>query len=123
MSILARYSSKGLKWLGPVILLCGITAAQDKGGTLTVGLSYDLDTLDPYATGFLTDVSSTFLEPLIAPDENARYVPAMATEVPTQANKGIRITDGGKNPVLHSGYTSLWVGGVVFGRGWFDAAL
>ena len=96
MRIFARYSLKSLKWLGPIILLCGITSAQDKGGTLTVGLSYDLDTLDPYATGFLTDVSSTFLEPLIAPDENARYVPAMATEVPTQANKGIRITDGGK---------------------------
>ena len=100
MGALARYSSKSLKWLVPMILLCGITAAQDKGGTLTVGLSYDLDTLDPYATGFLTDVSSTFLEPLIAPDENARYVPAMATEVPTQANRGIRITDGGKKMIV-----------------------
>ena len=100
MGALARYSSKSLKWLVPMILLCGITAAQDKGGTLTVGLSYDLDTLDPYATGFLTDISSTFLEPLIAPDENARYVPAMATEVPTQANRGIRITDGGKKMIV-----------------------
>jgi peptide/nickel transport system substrate-binding protein len=100
MGVLARYSLTGLKILGPIILLCGITAAQDKGGTLTIGLSYDLDTLDPYATGFLTDVSSTFLEPLIAPDENARYVPAMASEVPTQANRGIRITENGKKMIV-----------------------
>jgi peptide/nickel transport system substrate-binding protein len=93
MRELKRYS---LRLLGGLILLGGITAAQDKGGTLTVGLSYDLDTLDSYASGFLTDVQSTFLEPLIYPDENARYQPAMATEVPTQANRGIRISADGK---------------------------
>ncbi len=90
------FNRNALRLLGGLILLGGITAAQDKGGTLTVGLSYDLDTLDSYASGFLTDVQSTFLEPLIYPDENARYQPAMATEVPTQANRGIRISADGK---------------------------
>ncbi len=90
---LGRYA---LRCFGVAILLGGITAAQDRGGTLTVGLSYDVDTLDPYASGFLTDVQSTFLEPLIYPDENARYQPALATEVPTQANRGIRISSDGK---------------------------
>jgi peptide/nickel transport system substrate-binding protein len=73
-----------------------MTAAQDRGGTLTVGLGYDLDTLDPYASGFLTDVQSTYLEGLVAPDENARYVPALAQEVPTVANRGVRLSADGK---------------------------
>jgi peptide/nickel transport system substrate-binding protein len=95
-----KISYYALRCLGIAILLGGITTAQDRGGTLTIGLGYDLDTLDPYASGFLTDVQSTFLEPLIYPDENARYQPAMATEVPTQANRGIRITENGKKMIV-----------------------
>ena len=90
---LRKYALQGL---GIAILLGGITAAQDRGGTLTVGLSYDLDTLDPYASGFLTDVQSTYLEGLVAPDENAKYVPALAQEVPTLANRGVRVSSDGK---------------------------
>lgn len=90
---LRRYALQGL---GVAILLGGMTAAQDRGGTLTVGLSYDLDTLDPYASGFLTDVQSTYFEGLVAPDENARYVPALAQEVPTLANRGVRVSADGK---------------------------
>ena len=65
---LRKYALQGL---GIAILLGGITAAQDRGGTLTVGLSYDLDSLDPYASGFLTDVQSTYFEGLVAPDERS----------------------------------------------------
>ena len=89
-----------LQSFGIVILLGGMTAAQDRGGTLTVGLSYDLDTLDPYASGFLTDVQSTYLEGLVAPNENAQYVPALAQEVPTLANKGIRLTADGSKMIV-----------------------
>lgn len=88
-------------WLASaVILLGGLSLAQERGGTLTVAIGYDLDTLDPYASGFLTDVQSTFLEPLVYPDENAKFQPAMAVEVPSLENRGIRLTDDGKKMVV-----------------------
>ena len=100
MGIANRLKSFAAPLLGLSILLGGMAAAQDRGGTLTVALGYDLDTLDPYASGFLTDVQSTFLEPFVYPDENAKFQPALAVEVPTLANKGIRITDNGKKMVV-----------------------
>ncbi len=70
--------------------------AQEQGGTLTIGLGYEIDTLNPYATGFLGDVQATVLEGLVAPDSNAQYVPVLATEVPTLENGGIELSDDGE---------------------------
>ena len=78
------------------ILLSGTAAAQQRGGTLTVGLGYDIDTLNVYSTGFLGDVQATVVEGLLAPDKNANYVPVLATVVPTLANGGIKISPDGK---------------------------
>ena len=86
--------------IGAMILTGGIAFAQERGGTLTVALNYDLDTLDPYASGFLTDVQATFLAGLVAPDHNAQYVPILATEVPTLANGGIVLSDDGQTMVV-----------------------
>ncbi len=81
---------------GLVLLSSGITLAQQQGGTLTIGLGYEIDTLNPYATGFLGDVQATVLEGLVAPDSNAQYVPVLATEVPTLGNGGIELSEDGK---------------------------
>jgi peptide/nickel transport system substrate-binding protein len=89
------------RFLIVLVLVWGAALAQDRGGTLTVAIGYDLDTLDPYASGFRTDVQATFLEGLVAPDENARYVPALAVEVPTLENRGVRITDDNKMIVTY----------------------
>lgn len=70
--------------------------AQTRGGTLTVGLPYDIDTLNVYSTGFLGDVQAATVEGLVAPNAQAKYVPVLATEVPTVANGGIEMLDGGK---------------------------
>ncbi len=66
-----------------------------RGGTLTVGLPYDIDTLNVYSTAELGDVDAAVVEGLLVPDEHARYVPVLATEVPTLANGGIQLTHGG----------------------------
>ncbi len=66
-----------------------------RGGTLTVGLSYDIDTLNVYSTAELGDIEAAVVEGLVAPDERARYVPVLATQVPTLANGGIEIIRGG----------------------------
>jgi peptide/nickel transport system substrate-binding protein len=70
-------------------------AAPVRGGTLTVGLPYDIDTLNVYATAELGDVEAAVVEGLLVPDEHARYVPVLATEVPTLQNGGIQLTQGG----------------------------
>lgn len=81
--------------LGAAAAAC--TPALPAGGnSLTVGLTYDIDTLNVYSTGFLGDVEAAVVEGLLAPDANARYVPVLATNVPTLANGGITLTpDGG----------------------------
>ena len=76
--------------LSAAILLGGMGLAQQRGGTLTVGLSYDIDTLNVYSTGFLGDVQATVAEGLVAPNEKAEYVPVLATRVrpPTVISTG-----------------------------------
>lgn len=100
MHALRRFISGAIWSLCLLIPLAGIAAAQQRGGTLTVALNYDLDTLDPYASGFLTDVQATFLAGLVAPNHDAEYVPVLATEVPTLENGGIVLTDDGTKMVV-----------------------
>jgi peptide/nickel transport system substrate-binding protein len=70
--------------------------AQAKGGTLTVGLTYEIDTMNPYSTGFLGDAQAAVIEGLLAPGADAKYVPVLATEVPTIENGGIVVSEDGK---------------------------
>ena len=83
--------------LGVAGLLPGTArAAPRRGGTLTAALPYDLDTLNPYATGFLGDVQACVIEGLLAPNEHAEYVPVLAAQVPTVENGLIKIAPDGK---------------------------
>ena len=70
-------------------------AAPTRGGTLTVGVPYDIDTLNVYATAELGDVEAAVVEGLLAPDEHAKYTAVLATAVPTLENGGIQLTQGG----------------------------
>src|SRR5262249_24867261 len=70
--------------------------AQAKGGTLTVGLTHEIDTMNVYSTGFLGDAQAAVVEGLLRPDENAKYQPVLALEVPTIENGGIVISEDGK---------------------------
>lgn len=70
--------------------------AQAKGGKLSVGLTYEIDTMNVYSTGFLGDAQATVVEGLLAPDEHAKYVAVLATEVPTLDNGGIVVAPDGK---------------------------
>jgi len=87
-----------------------------RGGTLTVGLPYDIDTLNVYSTAELGDVEAAVVEGLLVPDEHARYVPALATEVPTPQNGGIQLTGGGTamRVVYHLRPGVKWHDGVAF---------
>jgi peptide/nickel transport system substrate-binding protein len=91
-----------------------LAKAQARGGTLTIGLTYDVDTLNVYSTGFLGDVQAAVVEGLLAPDSKAKYVPVLALEVPTLANGGIKVADGKMRIAykLRSGVT--WHDGAPF---------
>ena len=84
------------------------------GGTLTVGLDYDVDTLNVYVTAALGDIEAAVVEGLVAPDEHAHYVPVLATEVPTLANGGIELTRQGTamRVIYHLRPGVLWQDGV-----------
>lgn len=71
-------------------------AANKRGGTLRVGLTYEIDTMNVYSTGFLGDAQAAVVEGLLAPDKDAKYVPVLATEVPTVENGGIVVAPDGK---------------------------
>ncbi|WP_375449635.1 ABC transporter substrate-binding protein [uncultured Devosia sp.] len=70
--------------------------AQAPGGTLTVGLTYEIDTMNVYSTGFLGDAQAAVVEGLLAPGSDAKYVPVLALEVPTIENGGIVVAEDGK---------------------------
>ena len=89
--------NRALALLGAAMLLGGAGQAQQRGGTLTVGLGYDIDTLNVYSTGFLGDVQAAVVEGLLAPDARAQYVPVLATQVPTTKNGGIKVAPDGKS--------------------------
>ena len=76
-------------------LTLSMAFAQTRGGVLDIGLGYEIDTLNPYSTGRLGDVQATVLEGLVAPDENANFVPVLALEVPTLENGGIVLSEDG----------------------------
>jgi peptide/nickel transport system substrate-binding protein len=91
-------------------------AAPMHGGTLTVGLPYDIDTLNVYSTAELGDVEAAVVEGLLVPDSQARYVPVLATEVPTLENGGIQLTGGGSamRVVYHLRPGVKWHDGAAF---------
>jgi peptide/nickel transport system substrate-binding protein len=88
-----------------VLLAAAATAcapvARTRPNSLVVGLTYDIDTLNVYSTGFLGDVEAAVVEGLLAPDAHARYVPVLATQVPTLKNGGIVMTLGGGMTVTY----------------------
>ncbi|PYE82480.1 ABC transporter substrate-binding protein [Pseudoroseicyclus aestuarii] len=82
------------------VLSTGWAAAQQSGGTLDVGLTYEIDTMNVYSTGYLGDAQATIVEGLLAPDKDANYVPVLATEVPTLDNGGIELSEDGETMTI-----------------------
>lgn len=86
-----------------------------RGGTLVVGLSEDIDTLNVYSTGFLGYAEAAVVEGLLAPDARAEYVPVLATVVPTLANGGILLEPDNRMQVTyHLRPGVLWQDGAPF---------
>jgi peptide/nickel transport system substrate-binding protein len=93
---------------------CGRVRSGRDTNTLVVGLTYDIDTLNVYSTGFLGDVQAAVVEGLLAPDQHARYVPVLATEVPTLENGGIVLDGAGMTITYKLRPGVLWHDGQPF---------
>jgi peptide/nickel transport system substrate-binding protein len=86
-----------------------------KGGTLTVALSYEPDTLNVYSTHLMGDVQAMAVEGLLVPDENMQYVPALALEVPTVENGLIVLNEDGTMDITYNLRQGvLWHDGTPF---------
>jgi peptide/nickel transport system substrate-binding protein len=90
--------------------------AQESGGTLNVGLTYEIDTMNTYSTGYLADAQHAVIEGLLAPDANAQYVPVLAMEVPTLANGLIVLSEDGSKMTItyHLRENVKWHDGAPF---------
>ena len=93
---------------------CGRVRSGRASNTVVVGLTYDIDTLNVYSTGFLGDVQAAVVEGLLAPDEHANYVPVLATEVPTLENGGIVLEGAGMSITYKLRAGVLWHDGRPF---------
>jgi len=93
-------ASGGASLAGALSLAACAPRRRRADNTLNVGLTFDIDTLNVYSTGFLGDVQAAVVEGLVAPDERARLVPVLALDVPTLANGGITLTDGGRGMIV-----------------------
>lgn len=108
----ALLAGAGVGALG--LAACGRVRSGRDSNTVVVGLTYDLDTLNVYSTGFLGDVEAAVVEGLLAPDEHARYVPVLATEVPTLENGGIVRNGAGMSITYKLRPGVLWHDGQPF---------
>ncbi|HTE47596.1 MAG TPA: peptide ABC transporter substrate-binding protein [Gemmatimonadaceae bacterium] len=67
---------------------------------LIVGYDREPDTMNRYATHILEDIQTGVIEGLVTTDEKMNVVPVLASEVPTQANGGVKMrADGGMDVI------------------------
>lgn len=76
--------------LGAVLAACGGGGGQGAGAAgkaiLRVAYEREIDVLNPFTSQNLADISYTMIEGLVTTDEHNRYVPVLATTIPTKAN-------------------------------------
>lgn len=72
---------------------CSGRAGQGPSNSLLiVGYDREPDTLNRFASHILEDIETCVVEGLVTTDEKMRIVPLLATEVPTLANGGVKLT-------------------------------
>ncbi len=90
------------------------TVANTRGGTVTLALSQEPDTLNPYLASLRAagEVHTFIIEGLLGVNPNGEFYPVLATEVPTQQNGGVS-TDG-LTITYHLKPNVVWSDGVAF---------
>ena len=67
-----------------------------KGGTLRIGYTAEIDTLNALTSQNLTDIELTMVEGLIVSNDKNSYIPVLAKEIPTVENGFVKTRDDGK---------------------------
>lgn len=72
----------------------GIPADDDRA-ILRVAYTREIDVLNPFTSQNLVDIEFSLMEGLITTDENNRYIPVLAREIPTEENGLVVRNDDG----------------------------
>jgi peptide/nickel transport system substrate-binding protein len=86
--------------VAPLLLLAaslaGCGGRGDDGNRRILRIAYEreIDLLNPFTSQNLADISYTMIEGLVTTDETNRYIPVLATTIPTKAN-GLIVADTG----------------------------
>ncbi|MFN0179145.1 MAG: peptide ABC transporter substrate-binding protein [Gemmatimonadales bacterium] len=75
---------------------CGGRGGDGDRRILRIAYEREIDLLNPFTSQNLADISYTMIEGLVTTDENNRYVPVLATTIPTKANGLIAADTGGR---------------------------
>jgi ABC-type oligopeptide transport system substrate-binding subunit len=68
------------------LVACG--SGSDSSGRKILRVAYDreIDVLNPFTSQNLVDISFSMIEGLVTTDDSGRYVPVLATTIPTLEN-------------------------------------
>ncbi|MBM4188066.1 MAG: peptide ABC transporter substrate-binding protein [Gemmatimonadetes bacterium] len=98
-----------------VLAACGDGPGAGDRRILRVAYEREIDLLNPFTSQNLADISYTMIEGLVTTDENNRYVPVLASAIPTMANGLLTVEPNGQVRAtwpLRSGV--LWHDGAPF---------
>ncbi len=91
-------------------------AAPSKGGTVTVAIWQEPNTLHPYygTQTVATVVWEVAIEGLVRPDPEGNYVPVLATSTPTLKNGGVKVQGSGMDVTYKLRPDVKWSDGQAF---------
>lgn len=78
---------------------CSGVARGPSNDLLIIGYDREPDTLNRFASHILEDIESCVVEGLITTDEKMNVVPLLASEIPTLANGGVKLTKTGMDVI------------------------
>jgi peptide/nickel transport system substrate-binding protein len=79
-----------------LVLSCSAGSARGPSNELLIiGYDREPDTLNRFASHILEDIHSCVVEGLVTTDEKMNLVPLLASEIPTLANGGVKVTKAG----------------------------
>jgi peptide/nickel transport system substrate-binding protein len=97
------------------LVACG--SGSDSSGRKILRVAYDreIDVLNPFTSQNLVDISFSMIEGLVTTDDSGRYVPVLATTIPTLENGLVtRRPDGGVDMTWPLRQGVLWHDGEPF---------
>lgn len=92
---------------------CSGGARGPSNELLIIGYDREPDTLNRFASHILEDIHSCVIEGLVTTDEKMNLIPLLASEIPTLANGGVKVTKAGMDVIWKLRPNVKWHDGVA----------